>query len=92
MIYRIQRGSIAAVIIVTCLDTTERFECVYQAPGMPFAITRAGHAAHLPAETLPLTVRGKVGLMFGMVFSLPVNMRQPLIENSLPFEMPGYFA
>jgi hypothetical protein len=79
MKYTIKPGSIAAVQYVESEDN-RRWTAVYLADGKQHEITDAAgrHA------TLPMPVLAAINRNFGMMFSVPVERRQALIDATVP--------
>jgi hypothetical protein len=75
MKYIIKHGSIAALQYVTFPY------------GEIVSVTDATDGSELILPVLPLPVRVAINRQFGIVFSLPYEMRQAFIDNSIPLEI-----
>ena len=72
--YKIKHGSIAAVQYVTHPD------------GKTVTVTDSKEPDR-DKDSLPLPVLAAVNRQFGIIFSLPYEMRQGFIDESIPFEI-----
>lgn len=87
MRYTIKPSSIAAVQYIQCEDGRE-WDAVYMAEGKPVDITqRRTRRTPTGDNTLPVPVLAAVNKHFEMMFSLPYERRQALIDNTLPLEI-----
>ena len=87
MKYTVKPGSIAAVQYIQCEDG-RTWDAVYAGEGKPVDISlRRTHWAQPQDKTLPMPVLAAVNKYFGMMFSLPYERRQALIDNTLPLEI-----
>jgi len=73
MKYIIRHGSIAAIQFIKLPD------------GREISITNSNDEPNI--EFLPLKVMAAINRQFGIIFSLPYEMRQAFIDNSIPFEI-----
>jgi len=88
MRYTIKPSSIAAVQYIQCEDGQE-WDAVYVAEDKSVDITlRLRHWTHQGIDSaLPMPVVAAVNKYFGMMFSLPYERRQALIDNTVPLEI-----
>lgn len=87
MRYTIKPGSIAAVQYIQCEDGRE-WDAVYVAEDKAVDITQRRTSPTQPKDSaLPVPVVAAVNKQFGMMFSLPYERRQALIDNTLPLEI-----
>jgi len=75
MKYIIKHGSIASIQYVTFPY------------GEIVSVTDATDGSEIILPVLPLPVQAAINRQFGIVFSLPYEMRQAFIDNSIPFEI-----
>jgi excinuclease UvrABC ATPase subunit len=80
MKYTIKPGSIAAVQYVESEDN-RRWTAVYLAEGKQPEITGVSGSGK---STLPMPVLAAINRNFGMMFSVPVERRQALIDATVP--------
>ena len=82
MKYTLKPGSIAAV---QYLETEEGqiYDAIFMAEGKPAEVHMRGVTGNV-ANTLPMEVLARVNRNFGIMFALPYDKRQGLIDSTIP--------
>ena len=81
--YTIKPGSIAAVQYIECGDG-RRMTAIYMSEERQPEVHLDGRGLANIRDTLPVPVLAAINRNFGLMFSLPVERRQALIDNTQP--------